>query len=89
MPILFYTVISIIVTAISLYFLIKVLKSKALSASTNGWGSKLGIVLAMAGNAVGLGNFLRFPVQAINNGGGAFIVPYLVCFLLIGVPLYL
>lgn len=87
MPLLFYTVISIIVTAISLYFLIKVLKSKALSASTNGWGSKLGIVLAMAGNAVGLGNFLRFPVQAINNGGGAFIVPYLVCFLLIGVPL--
>jgi SNF family Na+-dependent transporter len=41
----------------------------------------------MAGNAVGLGNFLRFPVQAINNGGGAFIIPYLVCFLLMGIPL--
>lgn len=41
----------------------------------------------MAGNAVGLGNFLRFPVQAIQNGGGAFIIPYLVCFLLMGIPL--
>ncbi len=51
------------------------------------WGSRVGLVLAMAGNAVGLGNFLRFPVQAINNGGGAFIIPYLVCFLLMGIPL--
>lgn len=41
----------------------------------------------MAGNAVGLGNFLRFPVQAVNNGGGAFIIPYLVSFLLMGIPL--
>jgi len=45
------------------------------------------LILAMAGNAVGLGNFLRFPVQAVNNGGGAFIIPYLVCFLLMGIPL--
>jgi len=51
------------------------------------WGSRLGLILAMAGNAVGLGNFLRFPVQAIQNGGGAFIIPYLVCFLLMGIPL--
>jgi SNF family Na+-dependent transporter len=43
----------------------------------------------MAGNAVGLGNFLRFPVQAVQNGGGAFIIPYLVCFLLMGIPLLL
>jgi SNF family Na+-dependent transporter len=41
----------------------------------------------MAGNAVGLGNFLRFPVQAVQNGGGAFIIPYLICFLLMGIPL--
>ena len=41
----------------------------------------------MAGNAVGLGNFLRFPVQAVQNGGGAFIIPYLVSFLLMGIPL--
>jgi neurotransmitter:Na+ symporter, NSS family len=51
------------------------------------WGSRVGLVLAMAGNAVGLGNFLRFPVKAIQNGGGAFIIPYLVCFLLMGIPL--
>lgn len=52
-----------------------------------GWGSRVGLILAMAGNAVGLGNFLRFPVQAVENGGGAFIIPYLVCFLLMGIPL--
>ena len=51
------------------------------------WGSRIGLILAMAGNAVGLGNFLRFPVQAIQNGGGAFIIPYLVCFLVMGIPL--
>ena len=51
------------------------------------WGSRVGLVLAMAGNAVGLGNFLRFPAQAVQNGGGAFIIPYLVCFLLMGLPL--
>jgi neurotransmitter:Na+ symporter, NSS family len=45
------------------------------------------LVLAMAGNAVGLGNFLRFPAQAVQNGGGAFIIPYLVCFVLMGLPL--
>ncbi|MBK9514315.1 MAG: sodium:calcium symporter [Flavobacteriales bacterium] len=54
---------------------------------TESWGTRVGLILAMAGNAVGLGNFLRFPVQAVNNGGGAFIIPYLVCFLLMGIPL--
>ncbi len=51
------------------------------------WGSRAGLVLAMAGNAVGLGNFLRFPAQAVQNGGGAFIIPYLVSFVLMGIPL--
>jgi NSS family neurotransmitter:Na+ symporter len=58
-----------------------------MSSNKENWGSRVGLILAMAGNAVGLGNFLRFPVQAIQNGGGAFIVPYLVCFLLMGIPL--
>lgn len=56
-------------------------------ANKEHWGSRVGLVLAMAGNAVGLGNFLRFPMQAVQNGGGAFIIPYLVCFLLMGIPL--
>jgi len=51
------------------------------------WASRIGLVLAMAGNAVGLGNFLRFPAQAIQNGGGAFIIPYLISFALMGIPL--
>ncbi len=53
------------------------------------WGSRLGLVLAMAGNAVGFGNFLRFPVQAVQNGGGAFIIPYLVSLIVLGLPLLL
>lgn len=61
--------------------------SKSLSNDNQAWGSRVGLILAMAGNAVGLGNFLRFPVQAVQNGGGAFIIPYLVCFLLMGIPL--
>lgn len=58
-----------------------------MSTNKENWGSRVGLILAMAGNAVGLGNFLRFPVQAVQNGGGAFIIPYLVCFLLMGIPL--
>jgi NSS family neurotransmitter:Na+ symporter len=51
------------------------------------WGTRVGLVLAMAGNAVGLGNFLRFPAQAAQNGGGAFLIPYLISFFLMGIPL--
>ncbi|MCA9773752.1 MAG: sodium-dependent transporter, partial [Myxococcales bacterium] len=51
------------------------------------WASKLGLILAMAGTAVGLGNFLRFPVQAAQHGGGAFMIPYIVSFLVVGIPL--
>ncbi len=51
------------------------------------WGSKIGVILAVAGSAVGLGNFLRFPVQAAQNGGGAFMIPYFISFLLLGIPL--
>ena len=51
------------------------------------WGSRLGLILAVAGNAIGLGNFLRFPVQAADNGGGAFMIPYMISFILLGIPL--
>lgn len=58
-----------------------------MNQTSQAWGSRIGLILAMAGNAVGFGNFLRFPVQAIQNGGGAFIIPYLVSFLVLGLPL--
>ncbi|TFH20452.1 MAG: sodium:calcium symporter, partial [Myxococcales bacterium] len=51
------------------------------------WATKIGLILALAGNAIGLGNFLRFPVQAAQNGGGAFMIPYFVALLVIGIPL--
>jgi SNF family Na+-dependent transporter len=51
------------------------------------WGSKLGVILAVAGSAVGLGNFLRFPGQAAQNGGGAFLIPYFAALLLLGIPI--
>ena len=51
------------------------------------WGSKLGVILAVAGSAVGLGNFLRFPGQAAQNGGGAFLIPYFCALFLLGIPI--
>ncbi len=56
-------------------------------AAKENWGSKIGVVLAVAGSAVGLGNFLRFPGTAVNNGGGAFMIPYIISFLLLGIPI--
>ena len=50
------------------------------------FGSRLGIVLATAGSAVGLGNVWRFPYMTGQNGGAAFIILYLVCILLLGIP---
>jgi SNF family Na+-dependent transporter len=55
--------------------------------SNEAWGSRLGLILAMAGNAIGLGNFLRFPVQAASNGGGSFMITYFTALLLLGIPL--
>ena len=51
------------------------------------WASRIGLILAMAGNAVGLGNFLRFPTQAAQNGGGVFMIPYMLSLALIAIPL--
>ncbi len=53
------------------------------------WGSKIGLILAMAGNAVGLGNFWRFPYIAATNGGGAFMIPYFFALIVIGIPVML
>jgi len=57
------------------------------SPSNEQWASRLGVILAVAGSAVGLGNFLRFPGQVAQNGGGAFMIPYFIAFVLIGIPL--
>ncbi len=53
----------------------------------DGWNSRIGVILAVAGSAVGIGNFLRFPGQAATYGGGAFMIAYIVAFLLIGLPI--
>lgn len=55
-------------------------------AERSNFGSKIGVVLAAAGSAIGLGNVWRFPTEVGNNGGAAFILIYLACVLFIGVP---
>jgi neurotransmitter:Na+ symporter, NSS family len=50
------------------------------------WGNKLGFILAAAGSAVGLGNIWKFPYITGENGGAAFIIIYLICILIIGLP---
>ena len=51
------------------------------------WGTRIGVILAVAGSAVGLGTFLRFPGQAAQNGGGAFMIPYFCALLFLGIPI--
>lgn len=51
------------------------------------FGSKLGVILASAGSAVGLGNIWRFPYETGNHGGAAFILIYLLCILILGMPI--
>lgn len=63
-----------------------------MAVSSNGeergqFGSSLGFIMAAAGSAVGLGNIWRFPYLTGENGGGAFVFVYILCVLLIGLPL--
>ncbi|MDR1498474.1 MAG: sodium-dependent transporter [Puniceicoccales bacterium] len=62
---------------------------KRMSLVKESWNSRLGIIFAVAGSAVGLGNFLRFPGLAAQYGGGAFMIAYFVSLLFIGVPVSL
>ena len=50
------------------------------------FGSKLGVILVSVGSAVGLGNIWRFPYIAGEGGGGAFLIIYLLCLLIMGIP---
>jgi neurotransmitter:Na+ symporter, NSS family len=51
------------------------------------WSSRFAFILAATGSAVGLGNIWKFPYITGENGGGAFVIVYLVCVLLIGIPI--
>ena len=59
------------------------------SGSREGWSSRTAFILAAVGSAVGLGNMWRFPAEAGENGGGAFVLFYIFCVLLIGLPVLL
>lgn len=56
-------------------------------ARRDAWATRVGVILAVAGSAVGLGNFLRFPGLAAQYGGGAFMIPYFVAFFVLGLPI--
>ncbi|MFP4433893.1 MAG: sodium-dependent transporter [Phycisphaerae bacterium] len=58
-----------------------------LEQTRENWGSRAGFVLAAVGSAVGLGNLWGFPYKVYDNGGGAFLIPYLIAMLLVGIPL--
>ena len=51
------------------------------------WNSKLGIILAVAGSAVGLGNFLKFPGLVATYGGASFMIAYVISFFVVGIPI--
>lgn len=54
-----------------------------------GFGTRIGYIMSMAGFCIGIGNMWKFPYMVGANGGGAFLIIYLACVLLIGVPLFL
>ncbi|WP_120078449.1 sodium-dependent transporter [Aurantiacibacter odishensis] len=58
-------------------------------ATRDHWSSRSAFILAAVGSAVGLGNLWRFPAEAGANGGGAFVLFYIACVLLIGLPILL
>ncbi len=59
------------------------------AATGEHWSSRAAFLLAAIGSAVGLGNLWRFPAEAGSNGGGAFILVYVLCVVLIGLPILL
>ncbi|MEG1617107.1 MAG: sodium-dependent transporter [Bacteroidales bacterium] len=58
-----------------------------MSSNRTTFATKLGVIAAAVGSAVGLGNIWRFPYEAGQNGGGAFLIVYLICVAVLGIPL--
>ena len=65
------------------------MSSQTVAPQRQQWSGQLGFVLSAVGSAIGLGNIWRFPGVAYENGGGAFLIPYLVALLTAGVPILL
>lgn len=60
-----------------------------MSTDKSTFGSKLGVIAATVGSAIGLGNVWRFPAEAQNNGGAAFLIIYIACVFVLGIPVML
>ncbi len=60
-----------------------------MAKSTQQFASKLGLIAATVGSAVGLGNIWRFPAEAQANGGAAFVLVYIICVFILGIPVML
>jgi len=65
----------------------KMAEQHLLEERRENWGTRTGFVLAAIGSAVGLGNLWGFPYQVYSHGGGAFLIPYVIAMLLVGIPL--
>ena len=63
------------------------MKASELPFEHESWSSRIAFLFAAVGSAVGLGNLWRFPYVAGENGGGAFVLVYIVCVLILGSPL--
>ena len=63
------------------------MRAATMNQKKEAWATRIGVILAVTGSAVGLGNFLRFPGKAAQYEGGAFMIPYFIALLLLGLPI--